>query len=99
MGKSWGHEVFCAVDQVLNAVLFGYADETISARSYRLGLRDLKDQTWGRWRIAWKVIDVLFIWQDMWLQYINGFHPGIGHCERAYQSEKKRLQLPVEYRE
>jgi hypothetical protein len=57
-------QVFIAVDQVVNALippLFGtlsYADETLSARSYR-AYRD------GRilGKLGMPVIDLLFIWQ------------------------------------
>lgn len=98
MSRSWGHEVFCAVDQVVNAVLGGWADETISARSFRLGSKARALDRWDQWRITWVIADVLFLWQDMWIQYRTGFAPDRGHCERAYHSEIERLQLPPEYR-
>lgn len=85
MGRSWLHEVLVAFDQTINAVLGGYADETISARAYRLGLRDQCAGRWGRWRVMWVAVDVLFFWQA-------------AHCERAYNSEQARLGLPPEYR-
>lgn len=99
MSRSWGHEVFVAVDQVINAILGGYSDESISARSYRLGSKAWRLDRWDQWRVMWVIADWLFLWQDMWIQYRTGFAPSIGHCERAYQSEVKRLQLPPEYRE
>lgn len=37
MSRSWGHEVFVAVDQTVNAILGVASDESISARSFRLG--------------------------------------------------------------
>ena len=49
-----------AIDQVFNTILwvsgdgFGYADETLSARAWRL--RDRSS--------AWKLIDGLFFWQE-----------------------------------
>jgi len=98
MSSSWGHEVFCAADQRLNAVLAGYADETISARSYRLGSRAKRLDRWDQWRVSWVIVDLLFIWQDMLIQAKTGFRPAAGHCERAYASEVERLQLPPEYR-
>lgn len=98
MSRSWGHEVFVAVDQVVNAILAGYADETISARSYRLGRRDSDAGVWGRWRVSWVVVDVLFYWQDAYLRVSTGRWPVKGHCERAYDQEFSRLQLPPEYR-
>lgn len=49
-------EVLIAVDQLANAILGGYADETISARSWRL--RTKRPYCWMR-----PVIDWLFQWQ------------------------------------
>ena len=99
MSRSWGHEVFCALDQVVNAVLGGYADETISARSFRLGSKAKARGTWDQWRVTWVIADWLFLWQDAWLRYQTGAWPVPGHCERAYHSELARLQLPPSYRE
>lgn len=53
-----------AVDQLLNTLIyakgegFGMADESISARSWRLRY------TGRNWLYAHKVIDFLFFWQD-----------------------------------
>ena len=49
-------QVLVAVDQLINTLIGGYADETLSARAYRRRLR-------GKCRVA-KVIDCLFFWQD-----------------------------------
>lgn len=98
MGRSWLHEVLIAVDQMANAVLAGYADETVSARAYRLGYRDEMRGVRGRWWWAWRVIDVLFWPQDFILRVKTGLWPLYGHCQRAYQSEKARLGMPPEYR-
>lgn len=43
-----------ALDQQFNALLGGWADETLSARSYRLGCESVF------WRLVSKFIDVLF---------------------------------------
>lgn len=99
MSRSWGHEVFVAVDQVINAIFGGYSDESISARAYRLGSKAWRRDKWDQWRVVWVIADVLFVWQDMWIQYRTGFAPTAGHCERAYESEVKRMQLPPEYRQ
>ncbi len=98
MPRSWGHEVFVAVDQVANAILAGYADETISARSYRLGRVDEHHERWGRWRVAWVIVDALFYWQDIITRLKYGAWPEKKHCERAYLQEVHRMQLPPEYR-
>ncbi|PZP30448.1 MAG: pseudouridine synthase [Roseateles depolymerans] len=50
----WLLQVLIALDQLINAMLFfGWADETISARSWR------QREKW-QWRIARRVIDRLF---------------------------------------
>lgn len=51
--------VIIAFDQLLNAILLGAPDETLSSRAYRAD-RD------GKWfgRIFRPVIDVLFFWQQ-----------------------------------
>ena len=46
-----------AVDQLLNALLGGWADETLSARSWRMRNKG------KRWHVARLVIDALF-WFD-----------------------------------
>lgn len=43
-----------AFDQAVNALFFGYADETISARTYRMSLHSKS------WMILRKVIDTIF---------------------------------------
>lgn len=71
-------EVLVALDQLANAILGGWADETISARCHRL--RDRQP-----YKILRPVIDGLFFFQPH-------------HCQRAYESERQRAQLPAEYR-
>ena len=62
--KAWGVQVFIAADQLLNTLIppldgtIGYADETLSARSYR-AYRDGK--FFGR--LTMPLIDLLFFWQ------------------------------------
>lgn len=51
-------QVLIALDQTLNAIAGGWADETLSARSYR-GSRD----GFKQWVIAHKIIDGIFFWQ------------------------------------
>lgn len=70
MSKYWQawaqypQQVFIAVDQLLNAIIppwggtLSYADETLSARSYR-AYRDGK--LWGK--LTMPPIDLLFWWQ------------------------------------
>jgi hypothetical protein len=62
--KEYGVQVFIAFDQLINALIppldgtIGYADETLSARSYR-AYRDGKILG----RLTMPVIDLLFFWQ------------------------------------
>lgn len=49
--------ILIALDQLLNAILSGYADETVSSRAYRM------DGKKRRWTLARAVIDGLFFWQ------------------------------------
>lgn len=55
----WLVQVLVALDQLLNAFLGGFSDETLSARAYR------NDSPVGkrRWRIARRAIDTLFFWE------------------------------------
>lgn len=57
MKYSYIQQLLIAIDQLLNAIIFGWADETISARAHRCNKM-------RRWYIAEKVIDTLFFWQD-----------------------------------
>lgn len=50
-------QVLIALDQLANALLAGYADETLSARAYRLS-RD-RGRHWPR-----RLIDALFFWDE-----------------------------------
>ena len=54
-------QILIAVDQLANAVIGGWADEALSARSYRAH-RDGK--LLGK--ITMPVIDLLFFWQGAW---------------------------------
>ena len=55
--KWYGHNLFCAVDQTVNAVFGGWADETMSSHAYRLN-RDRKP-----WGFLMYIYNVLFFWQ------------------------------------
>lgn len=83
--KGYFYHVLIAIDQLLNALLGGNADETLSSRTYRRGRANLRQWQedlpfkW-RWLVAWLVIDVLFIvffWQTR-------------HCEKSFDAELKR---------
>lgn len=53
-----GLQVLIAIDQLANAILWGYADETLSSRAYRHA-EIKKDRRWPM-----VIIDHLFFWQD-----------------------------------
>lgn len=50
-------QVLIALDQLANAILGGWADESLSARAYRLS----KSST--GWGVVKSVIDALFFWE------------------------------------
>jgi len=77
--------LFCAFDQLINALFGGWCDETMSSHAFRLW-RDKKPFGW-----LMRVYDPLFSWQTL--------HPGArGHCESAYMKELERYQSPPEER-
>lgn len=55
---SWLYQVSIAVNQCVNALLGGYADETLSSRAYR---SDLRGARLGR--ILRPLLDRLYFWQ------------------------------------
>ena len=52
-----GFQVLVALDQLVNTILAGYADETLSSRAWRHKLDG--SRSWPAW-----LIDHLFFWQD-----------------------------------
>jgi hypothetical protein len=98
--KQYPQQVFIAFDQLVNALVpplwtLSYADETLSARTWRAAKRGKRIG-----RVALPIIDFLFAWQatDPALVDESG-QPAKGHCHRAYLKEKARRGLPPEYRE
>lgn len=79
-------QILIAIDQLLNTLLGGRADETLSARAHRMRLK--QQRVW--WWLA-GAIDLLFFWQvDE-----NGKRH---HCYQSYLSEKERRHLPDHYK-
>lgn len=76
---SYGVAFLIALDQLLNAALAGFPDETLSARAYRCGVLDKTPKK--RWRFMHTLINCLFFWQPF-------------HCAQAYQSEQERKHSP-----
>lgn len=56
---TWLLNLGIALDQLLNALLLGAPDETLSSRAYRA---DRDNKVFGR--LFRPLIDVLFFWQD-----------------------------------
>ncbi len=76
------YHVAIAVDQLVNALLSGSSDETLSARAYRCSA--LRARPKRRWVLARWLIDCLFFFQS-------------NHCRLAYESELNRKHLPSHY--
>jgi hypothetical protein len=75
-------ETFIAIDQLINTFICdGFADETISARAFRM------TDTSKVWNTAHKIID----WFALHIFNQNN------HCYNSYRSEVERKQLPKEY--
>ena len=75
--------VLIAFDQLLNAILAGSPDETLSSRAYRCGVLDETPKK--RWVKAVKLIDMLFFLQ-------------VDHCRVAYGSELSRKHMVSHFR-
>lgn len=77
-------QVLIALDQLANAVLGGYPDETLSARAWRKA----QAGQWF-WRLLRRLIDGLF--------RLTGQGPG--HCRASYENEQRGGHRPRELRE
>lgn len=74
--KAYVHKVAIAFDQLANTLLAGMPNETLSSRAYRSA--QLAANKKLRWKIAEKLINILFIWQIK------------NHCYESYLSEIER---------
>lgn len=72
-----------ALDQLGNALLFGWPDETLSSRAYRMAKSGKR--SWPR-----RLIDTIFFWDKAGQK---------GHCELSFESEREGRQLPPELRD
>lgn len=72
------HQVAIAVDQLVNALVGGWADETLSARAWRLRHRP----AWARIR---RVIDALFFWESAHCASAWAYEAHRGHLPPAYR--------------
>lgn len=84
MIKFFAWQLLLALDQLVNVLLGGYADETMSSRAYRMSQRHDTSLFGWRWRVCATLINGLFFDRH--------------HCRDAYLSERDNLQLPPEFR-
>lgn len=78
----WWRENLLAFDCQANAFLGGWHHETLSSRSWRAWVKQIRA---AKLRL---VIDALFIWQSWRMD----------HCERHYNAEVARAELIVKVR-
>lgn len=69
--KLYAYHNIIAIDQLLNALTGGAADETLSSRTYRGAI--LAKQPKKRWCVLYR--------------FINGLFRDKNHCKTAYESE------------
>jgi hypothetical protein len=88
-GYSYGMNALIALDQLLNAVLGGSCDETLSSRTHRMA-RLSRDKRRSRLTVGWayfeKIVDTIF--------WLDKGELGEGHCLLSYQVEMLRGHLP-----
>ena len=75
------YQFIIAVDQLVNVATLGWADETFSARCWRM-----QDKRY--WSFMCRLVDVIFFWDTK---------DGMSHCEWAHDKEQKREHMPSEY--
>jgi len=76
-------QILIAIDQLMNALLGGWADETLSARAHR-----------RQWRLEW-YIDLLFFWHKDSEGNRNHCKGSYEHeIKRLYMPEEYRKRRP-----
>lgn len=81
---TYAYQIAIAADQMFNAALGGYADETLSSRIYRNNQFCRKPLL--RWKLAMKTVNGMFFWQK-------------NHCQKSYESEQVRKHMDKHFRE
>ena len=76
------YQIIIAIDQLFNALSWGWADETFSARCWRLRERNCF------WAFCRQLVDVIFFWDTK---------EGMKHCQGAFENEQKRIHMPDSY--
>ena len=77
--KNYMRNIAIAADQLVNAMIAGSPDETVSSRVYRGAVLVVHPNRAAR--MAYRAINALFFWQE-------------DHCRAAYLREKQRAHLP-----
>jgi hypothetical protein len=81
-------QFFIGLDQLLNTIVwikgdgFGFADETLSARAWRLRNKSR----------AWKVIDTIFFWETEHCKNSYDAELARKHYPSHYKSEKNKYE-------
>lgn len=57
MAKAYVKNVLIGIDQLVNVLIGGYPDESISSRAYR-------NRRLGGWGYIYSAINMLFFWQE-----------------------------------
>ena len=81
------YQIIIALDQLFNALCFGWADETFSARCWR---QRRKNKFWS---VARKLVDLIFFWDNN-----TAGGQKTTHCELAYRNENLGVHRPSLYR-
>lgn len=71
-----------AADQFFNAMLGGYADETLSSRIWRNNQAKVPKR---RWIVSLRLVNGLFWWQP-------------NHCKASWQAERMRRHMPADFK-
>src|SRR5690625_1722868 len=78
MKRRYFHQLLIAIDQLVNAALFGWADETLSSRAYRTLYK-------RRWRVIMRVINGIFFWQENHCRDAYLFERDKGHVPPEFR--------------
>ena len=82
--KHYLWQLLIALDQLVNALFLGMADETMSARAYR---NERSGKLLGR--ILRPLIDAFF--------FVITLGQDRNHCKESFESERLRRHLPTAY--
>lgn len=80
-------QVLIALDQLLNTLLCGRADETLSARAHRMRMKRHK---WWGWTA--RCIDLLFFWQADHCKTAYESELRRAHLPQNYQSDQSEKE-------